>query len=956
MACQQIKPVYVPHTNGGILTAVPQNDGYGIGIDWCQAFPVIYGDRIAYNIYYSTLMDQVINEGVKFVSVSTTDFAAIIAGLTPGDLYYFAVRAIEYDTAWYDLDYLPSFEGLKVYPEGLLLSNITESDMILPVSDVDQFPPYGVVQLGSELIYYGARDFVNSTLLVGFRGFLSTTARPHTTDGYDGVNTTDGLVRFWKGNEEENEVIVQGCNIFKYPNFSFTNTDGYKQVVKSDLITDLSASDESMKDFTRYDYSGWHRTNPGDLLRGACIGTYYGGEQFCADGYGVGFQVRGVPFNEENARRQEMLLEAVGTGEPCVLLKRLWTGIVCNCYEPNNEQPKLRCPNCFIPGTLVRTDGGYKPIEKIIVGEKVLSLDGKYHSVTNVFKNHFEGNLKVILPSVSANPIFTTPEHPFYVMRGNHNKKLHCGPKCDNYIKTGDGNPRSNPEPKQLPSGKWHARSFSNDDNKRIVLGSFETKKEACEVIRIDKLNKLKPGHELKWDDAENIKENDWLVAKWCDEIVDINSVEIPQEFRKNTILGSERNGVNNFVIDCEFLWMIGLYIAEGSAGLRAINFSLHVDEIEYQNRIINYFVSKGYGFSVSSGSENGINIAIYSSTLAGWFTNLFGRKCYNKKIPEQFMKLPKNKTWAIIQGIYDGDGNKHANEISQTSEILALQLSELLHRVGESPLIHIQQSSKLTQKGNIRKTAYNISWAEKTSIRNNRAGRWKFDSELLSQVRRVDSAPYFGFVYNLEVEGDHTYVVQGVVVHNCTGVGFVGGYQQTFNERRSDRRILVRFGTTEEDLKQDEDGMDSVLLPDCWTLVYPSLRDRDVLIRFNEDGTEEFRYEILSVSRNKLLNSLSGGQKFKAQRLRRTSPVYSWRAVYDVSTMPTELTTTIGYLAGPGGVGLPHAHKITIDSNNTLSINQINQTTSVVLGHNHPIKNGIVQDSGLGHIHTIIL
>ena len=532
MACQQIKPIYVPHTNGGILTANPQNDGYGIAIDWCQAFPVVHNDKIAYNIYYSTLMNEVFNEGVKFVSTSTTEFAAIIAGLTPGDFYYFGVRATEYNPAWYDLDYLPNVEGLKMYPEGLLLADVSDTDMTIKTSDVDQFPPYGIVQIGSELIYYGARDFANSTLIVGLRGYLSTEARSHTTDGYDGYRLTDGLVRFWKGNEEDNIVVAQAGAIFKYPNYAFTNHDGYKQTSKSDLITDLSASDANMADFKRYDYSGWHRTNPGALLRGECIGTYYGGEQFCADGYGVGFQVRGVPFNEENARRQEMLLEAVGTGEPCVLLSRLWTGTVCNCYEPNHEQPKLRCPVCY--------------------------------------------------------------------------------------------------------------------------------------------------------------------------------------------------------------------------------------------------------------------------------------------------------------------------------------------------------------------------------------------------------------------------------------STGFVSGYQQTFNERRSDRRILVRFGTTEEDLKQDEDGMESVLIPDCWTLVYPTLRDRDVLIRFNEDGTEEFRYEILSVSRNKLLNSLSGGQKFKAQRLRRTSPVYTWRAVYDVSTMPTKINTSIGYLAGPNGVNIPHTHTLVINEN-TLSVNQINQTTSVVQFHEHPVISGVVQPV-LGHVHNLIL
>lgn len=547
MSCNPRKPKYIPHTEGGILTAATRGDGYVIAISWCQAYPDTLGLNVAYNIYFSTLREDVFKEGVKYVSIDPDIFLTEIYEFTPGDTFYFAVRATEFDPVYVNLSLLPDAGSSKVYPEGMLLSDISATSSSIPISDLDQFPAFGIVQVGVELIQYLNKDLVTNSLTGLTRGFQDTEARLHTTDGYDGYETfSNQLVRFWTGFEEENEVVFQETSSFQYPNYPRTNTDGYKEVLKDLLTTDLGGTDESFGSvsvdaggssdnsqtaFPAFDYAGWHRTDPGALLRGECIGTYYGGEQFCADGYsGVGRQVRGVPIQTENARRQEVLLEV--TGEPVILVRRMWTGDRCSCYLANTEHPEHRCIHCF--------------------------------------------------------------------------------------------------------------------------------------------------------------------------------------------------------------------------------------------------------------------------------------------------------------------------------------------------------------------------------------------------------------------------------------GTGFITGYQQFFNPRRSDGRILVRFGPTEDDLKFENAGLESTFIPDCWTLVVPSVKDRDFIIRFNEDGTEEFRYEILNVTRNKLFNTTSGAQKFRAQRVRKFDPIYQWRSIRNTATMPQVLTTSIGMVPGPGGIP-PHLHNIIINES-IVSLSQINQTTSISQGHNHQVRNGVIVNEELGHTHTIII
>lgn len=539
MACGNPTPYFTKYLRAALRLVTSRGDGYTITVQFHRAYPSPSDYSIAYNIYYSTIQGNELEEGPKFVTNNIPGFSADIIDFTPGDTYYFVVRATEYDPLWYNINLLPQDPAqtdgyLHVYPETLLISDIDDSQLVIPIADIDIFPSYGVIQIGYELLRYTSIDIPNSSLIISDRGFLGTNARLHTTSGYDGYKTLDPIVKFWKGYEEENTFVIQEQASFDYPNGVYTLADGYRVSDKLDtLYTDLTVNDDERSDFPRYDQVGWRRTDPKLLFQGKCLDSYIGGENYCADGYnGVNQQIRNVSIYEQADRLQEFLLEQLGTGETCVLLRRMWEGITCSCVKINQEIPDARCPSCF--------------------------------------------------------------------------------------------------------------------------------------------------------------------------------------------------------------------------------------------------------------------------------------------------------------------------------------------------------------------------------------------------------------------------------------GTGFITGYEQYINPRRSDSRILVRFSPTPESVKLEEAGLDPDATFDCWTLTYPTLRDRDVIIRFNPDGTEEFRYEILDVTKNRLLYSETGNQHFKARKIRKTSMIYQWRAIRSTADLPEVITTTVGLLRGPNNVPIPHTHTIVINEG-ILSLSQINQTTSVSSGHDHPIINGQIS-SVLGHSHIITL
>lgn len=75
-------------------------------------------------------------------------------------------------------------------------------------------------------------------------------------------------------------------------------------------------------------------------------------------------------------------------------------------------------PGCFVAGTMVTTKGGLKPIEKIKVGDVVLTHTGEYKEVTATMSRKEN---EVI---ISINGIECTKNHEFYVVKRSDANKI----------------------------------------------------------------------------------------------------------------------------------------------------------------------------------------------------------------------------------------------------------------------------------------------------------------------------------------------------------------------------------------------------------------------------------------------------------------------------------------------------------------------------------------------------
>ena len=352
----------------GLILVEDIGNGLGVGLGWEEARTSDTDQQIHYNIYYSNT-----RFGVLTTPKAITTSREVVINIPPGNVYYFAVKATEFDTD-FDITELVQI-GTNAYQHPtsqVLLNEVPDEDdgYRIQVADVSEFPSTGELLIETEIIRYSSLDLVNNEFVVDTlnRAITQTVLAVHE------IGTAVGL---WKGIEDGNTIIRQGVaawhetfpqNIAEIGELN-VDADGYRAANIDIITTDLSASDTNTVNFPNYDYKGYHRPSLQSLFKGECVNSYVGGE---FDGG------RGLFFQDRNLARLDAMLQV--TGEPVILLRRKWTGRRCKCIGLRREHARTRCDSCFGTGF----DGGYdRYINARAISESFVNTRGfiliRYH-------------------------------------------------------------------------------------------------------------------------------------------------------------------------------------------------------------------------------------------------------------------------------------------------------------------------------------------------------------------------------------------------------------------------------------------------------------------------------------------------------------------------------------------------------------------------------------------------
>jgi FeS assembly protein SufB len=278
-----------------------------------------------------------------------------------------------------------------------------------------------------------------------------------------------------------------------------------------------------------------------------------------------------------------------------------------------------------------------------------------------------------------------------------------------------------------------------------------------------------------------------------------------------------------------DLMWLLGLYLGDGkmesSGRTHRIQFAIREKDAEVCTEIVRV-VAGLFGLRAIAGAD-GHRIVIHSKALVDWMWQLgFAGTSRNKRVPDWVFGLPEGERLAFLGGWVDAEGYVRPDQSG--SVLLTCASAPLVEQAGElaelcglrvaGPSAFTQpHRHDLTRIGGTFRLGI-IGDFERLGCRNPRStSRFaqRKDAHLATSGRGATfGAPvteHLGFarvtaieefdvepVYDIEVDGPHNFIAEGLVVHNSEVV---------YHKIREDlEKLGVLFLDTDTGLREHED------------------------------------------------------------------------------------------------------------------------------------------------------
>ena len=263
------------------------------------------------------------------------------------------------------------------------------------------------------------------------------------------------------------------------------------------------------------------------------------------------------------------------------------------------------------------------------------------------------------------------------------------------------------------------------------------------------------------WKECKYLTNNDYLGIP-----INTNSI-LPQWNGIERIKNNKPYVINNLNMEDENLWYLcGIYVANGwLINRKERNNSLSTVVIRDGKSEIDKFLSKiGTNFPYRLTNDKFIYDVTFSNIELAHFLNQFGRDTSNKKIPSFMFDMPIKYIKKFLEGYFDGAGWIGLNGKYQMCMVDNKELTYGLMRLIEKSY-HRMCSIEKTQ------VLYQLEFCL-----NPKNTFYFFENDYLwIPVKSVENTGKLEEVYDIEVETDHSFTANGVIVHNCQDFSLAG-------------------------------------------------------------------------------------------------------------------------------------------------------------------------------------
>ncbi|MED9059871.1 Dam family site-specific DNA-(adenine-N6)-methyltransferase [Escherichia coli] len=231
----------------------------------------------------------------------------------------------------------------------------------------------------------------------------------------------------------------------------------------------------------------------------------------------------------------------------------------------------------------------------------------------------------------------------------------------------------------------------------------------------------------------------------------------------------------SRFLSEEQAMYLAGAYVGDGyirrwrGKSKKAVVFGINCQKLrKFHCRIPENI------FSVASEIRGSIKVTLNDTCYANWLNEHFGELSHAKRIPAWVMSHPLRHVF--LQGYLDTDGTpsgKAGFRINSVSPALAWGVAELSQTCGyvsSVSFIEVKPKKVIEDRVVNQRNYYQVTICPQKLSRKSRLAH----GMLLRTVKEFKSVG-LDTVYNIEVEGDHSYILNGAVVHNCQAFSIAG-------------------------------------------------------------------------------------------------------------------------------------------------------------------------------------
>lgn len=402
----------------------------------------------------------------------------------------------------------------------------------------------------------------------------------------------------------------------------------------------------------------------------------------------------------------------------------------------NISQAEDRCLTknnlVFCPRTVYDDRMSIKNIDKIQIGDAVLTHTGKTKTVTATHSKEHRGLITSIKYTGWNHPIECTHDHKLLVTtdKGKTIEWMEAHKVLPGYDLVFP-RPQSSVELKSvLFKPEW--RRYDEKPTTCIVEGCHE-KIEARLMCRIHYREMLKTTPTI---DRPKVGQH-----------TNSRYVRMPDEIK----------------IDDAWLFLFGWFAAEGFSSISDnkadfVSLSGHEKEINILEKCGKVFERLGVKYTIYRNKKTkAIELRAYSTELARWFRSWFGHTAAKKSLPDEIMNLPEHQAKVVLDAYILGDGyiRRNIHEWVSASQKMAMQFCMLAVKCGYSPTL--RRGSK--KSGSHWVCGYSVT--KRTNM-----------PFVLHKVNKITTSREKVRVYDITVDEDHSFATGFCIAHNCHRIG----------------------------------------------------------------------------------------------------------------------------------------------------------------------------------------